>query len=149
MAIMAALIYAEDPETHDRGLLLYVHPEVVDGSTAVALLESLQRHLYAERIHVGLLITPVQTFVVRDALTALKYEDNRFVQEPSLETKALFGQARVGEPLAGPPFTDQVLRWAERVGSNWFEFVPPEAVEAMVPHVIGHLAQARLARVEA
>jgi hypothetical protein len=134
-------IFCADPLTGRQGLLIRVQadadgvsPEAVDGFVI---------QLFRTSIRVGLLMTPLETVVVRDALSSMAFRTNQFLQD-KLETAALLKHAHLGTPKSGPAFESQVRRWIEAVGESWFHALPPEAVGKMVPDVVGHITGAAL-----
>jgi hypothetical protein len=138
---MAATIAAIDPKTGARGLLVEVHPEraAVDD----AMLEAFCRRLFNRNVRVGLLMTPSQTVVVRDMLTAMQFARNRF-EEETIDTPTLLLHARLGAPARGDRFVSQVRTWLEAIGGSWYSFLHDSAVGVMVPDVVGHLVEADL-----
>lgn len=142
MDSMAGTIAALDPTTGTRGLLVEVHPEL--DAPPLDAIQSLEERMFLRSIRVGLLITPTRTVVLRDTLSSIDLHDNRY-ETHELSTEDLFAGAKVGPAaLSEAAFTQQVVRMLEAIASSWYSFLHPSAVPAMVPDVIGNLAQANL-----
>ena len=140
---MPRTLIAVDPATGRRGLLVEVHPEATAQADPRGLAADLSRRLFERSIRVGLLFTPTTTLVVRDRVTETSFSANRFDID-AVATGELLGFAQLGAPRIGAGFYEQVRTWLEAVGSSWYSFLLPSAAPAMVPDVVGHLAQANL-----
>lgn len=136
-------IIAVDPTTGRRGLLVEVHPDAAAQGDATPLADRLKRRLFDRSIRVGLVFTPTTTLVVRDLLSTMEFDPNRF-EVRSVPTADLLEHAGLGAPRHGDVFFEQVRTWLDAVGSSWYSFLSPKAAPAMVPDVVGHLAQANL-----
>ena len=138
---MTWTIAAVDPMTGARGLLAEVHAESVEVSGAT--LTAFSRQLFERNIRVGLLITRVQTMVVRDTFSSMEFRGNRF-STVVLSTPMLLERAALRPLGTGERFMSQVVTWLEAIGSSWHSFLHESAVQAMVPDVVGHLVGATL-----
>lgn len=139
---MARTIAALDPQTGSRDLLVELHSDVEAISANVR--RSFAERLFLRNVRVGMIITPVQSEVLRDRLSSMDFSDSKYEVRP-LNTRLLFAGAKVGEPRPDEAtFVRQVVQLLEAVGSSWYTFLHPSAVEAMVPDVVGNLAGANL-----
>lgn len=139
---MATTIAAVDPRTGTRGLLVEVHPGV---SVPEQVIRSFKKRLFVRNIRVGLLVTRAQTMVLRDTLSSMDLSDNKY-ESHELNTKELLAaaQVRAATDQSEGAFTRQVVQMLEAVGSSWYSFLHPSAVSAMVPDVVGNLAEANI-----
>jgi hypothetical protein len=139
---MPQTLIAADHETRQRGLVVEVHPEMIAEPTERDV-RDLCRRIFDRNVYAALLVTPQTTIVIRDLLTELSFSTNRYdVQRFS--TARLFAQARLGAPRPGEAFYAQVQRWLAVVGTAWHDALLPEAIDAMVPEIVGHLVDAEL-----
>lgn len=99
---------------------------------------ALRARLRQRCVRVGILITRTRTVVLRD------WRDDR-----RLDTGDLFAGANVPLPVAetDEALVVQVMQMLRAIGDSWYEFLHPSAVTAMVPDVVGNLAQAVLEEV--
>jgi hypothetical protein len=130
-------IFALDPRTQQRGLLVEVHPEI-KGEPPDAHMRTFYERMFDAQIRVGLFVTPLQTVVVRDTLSSMSFSSNVF-EHKELVTESLLQAANMGP--RGDLY-DRFMRWLTAVPQNWMSLLPDDAVAVMVPDVIGHLAQA-------
>jgi hypothetical protein len=135
-------IIAVDPVTGRRGLLVEIYPDRAAGDKA-ALCADISRRLYDRSIRVGLVVTPEDTLLVRDVVSGVGFDENRF-ETRRLPTAELLTHAGLGAPRAGAAFCEQVRTWLEAIGTSWFSYLAPEAAAVMVPDVVGHLVHADL-----
>lgn len=140
---MARTIVALDPLTGARGLVVEVHADLDTPSPEVV--QSFRERLFLRNVRVGLLVTRARTLVLRDTLSRVDSQENKY-ELHELDTVDLFTAAKVRLPVArtDESFTEQVVRMLEAVGSSWYTFLHPSAVSAMVPDVVGNLAEANL-----
>lgn len=104
-------------------------------------LAELTRRMYERNVRVGLLVTPLRTFVVRDLLTSVQYARNRYVSD-SVPTMLLLETTGAKQPAEDEDaLTEQTLRWLEGAAAAWDSFVPAVATPTFVPEVVGQLAQ--------
>jgi hypothetical protein len=140
---VAHTILAVDPATQHRGLLVEVYTESLPEPDLQQALAGLERRLFDRSIRVGIVATPEIVLVVRDEVTELTLTANRF-RVRTAPTANLLEHAGLGKPRPGAAFMLQVRRWLEAIGSSWYSFLWPDAAPAMIPDVVGHLAQAEL-----
>jgi len=88
-------------------------------------------------------MSPDETRVIVDLLTSMEPSDNRY-SDHAVQTALLFSQAGLGAAQSGSAFYSQVKQWLEAVATSWFSYLHPDAVQIMVPDVIGNLAEAEL-----
>lgn len=134
-------VAAIDPLNGSRGLLVEIHPDLADVSDAVV--RAFAERLFRRNIRVGLIMTPARTVVLRDTLSSMQFNDNKY-SIARLATDVLLAHAQLGPPRTGDAFLRQVITWLEAVGSSWYSFLHESAVPSMVPDVIGNLASASL-----
>ncbi|MEX1363275.1 MAG: hypothetical protein AB1Z98_09125 [Nannocystaceae bacterium] len=139
---MVWTIFARDPETGARGLVIEVRSDLVadDGTVPTVEADALRRRLFDRSMRVGLLVTPRHVLVVRDRLTSMTFVDNEFATY-TIPTGRLFDAAHVGTPSADT-LLDQVRSWLEALAESWDTRLPADAFEAFVPDVVGHLVRA-------
>ncbi|AGP40135.1 MULTISPECIES: hypothetical protein [Sorangium] len=133
-------IIAVDPESRQRSMIVEIHPEI-GGEAPDRVIGAFERRMFDRNVRVGLIVTPAWTYVVRDLLKSMSFDDNEF-DVSKVETPLLLQAATLGPPKTGGAFSRQVLTWLEAIAGAWSSFLPSEAVPAMVPEVIGNLAQA-------
>ena len=141
---MAWTIFARNPETGARGVLIEVEPDLGDVAVARRAREAdvaaLRRRLFDRNIRVGLRVSPYEVLVLRDRLTSMSFEGNDYARY-TIDTSLLFEAADVGKPSA-TELIDQVRSWLSVLAESWSEHLPAEAYEAFVPDVVGHLVRA-------
>lgn len=133
-------IIVVDPESGQRSMIVEVHPEIV-GEVPDQGIRVFEQRMFDRNVRVGLVFTPAWTYVVRDLLNSMSFDDNKF-DVSKVETPLLLRAATLGPPRPGSAFSHQVVRWLEAIAGAWSSFLPSEAFPAMVPEVIGNLAQA-------
>lgn len=131
--------YCVDPLTGRRGLLIEATSAV--GKVSDEAVKAYSQRLFESSIRVGMIATPTEFVIVRDALSSMKLAKNELRVE-RVPTAPLFMKARLGTPSSGRAFEAQVRRWIEAVGASWFEALPPDAVAKMVPDVVGNMSGA-------
>jgi hypothetical protein len=139
---MPSTIAALDPVTGNRGLLVEVHPE----STQVPadVVRALSERMFLRSIRVGLIVARKETLVLRDTLSSMDFRENRY-EKHVLDTGDLFAGAKVGAPaVSESEFVKCVVHMLEAIASSWYSFLHQSAISAMVPDVVGNLAQANL-----
>ncbi len=100
--------------------------------------------MFMRNIRVGLVVTREQTMVVRDTLSSMSCLTNVYARE-KLATADLFAGARIRNGgQSESDFVACVLQMLEAIGSSWYSSLHPSAIPAMVPDVVGNLAQAKL-----
>lgn len=138
---MAWTIFARDPETGARGVLIEVRPDLDDVIIArQADVTALCQRIFDRNMRVGLLVSPYEVVVLRDRLTSMSFKGNDYARY-TIATTLLFEAADIGKPSA-TKLIDQVRAWLSVLASSWSEHLPDEAFEAFVPDVVGHLVHA-------
>lgn len=133
-------VIALDPESRQRCLIAEVHPEL-DGGASEQALKAFQARLFERNVRVGLVFTRGSTYVIRDLLKSMRLADNSF-DVVEIDTSLLLEAASLGTPKRGDAFSQQVLTWLAAVAGSWSSFLPSQALPAMVPEVVGNLAEA-------
>jgi hypothetical protein len=143
ISTMPSTVTAVDQVTGSRDLLVEVHPELAH--VAPAVVRAFSERLFRRNVRVGMIIARQETVVLRDTLSSMKFSDNRYEQH-RLDTEALLAGASVtSHPTSsGSEFVESVVRTLEAIASSWYSFLHESAVPAMVPDVVGNLAQANL-----
>lgn len=140
---MPSTIAALDPVTGSRDLLVEVHPELAQ--VAPDVVRAFLERIFLRNIRVGMIVARKDTVVLRDTLSSMEFRDNRYEQHV-LDTHALFTGAKIAahSSLSEPEFVKCVVRMLEAIASSWYSFLHESAIPAMVPDVVGNLAQANL-----
>lgn len=139
-------IVIRDARSGERGLLVEIHENGAEPSPSSSRVPSetdvrtFEERLFNAGIRVGLYVTPTKLLVIRDSLTAMEFESNRF-ELTSLETRSLLDRA--GKSITrSRELHDQVLSFLKILPDIWMHALPREAIKAMAPDVIGHLFEA-------
>jgi hypothetical protein len=134
-------VIAADPESHQRSMLIEIHPEM-DGEAEESDLHAFQRRMFNGNVSVGLLVTRGWMYVIRDLLTTMEYATNNY-EVNKLETAMLMKAAGLGSPKFDDAFGFQVRTWLDAVARAWNLSLPREAIPFMIPDVVGNLASAK------
>lgn len=139
---MASTVTAFDPLTGERSVIVEVHSDLT--SVPPQVRREFAERLFRRNVRVGMVVTPVKILVLRDTLSSMEFNDNKY-ELTELETGALFEHAKAGPPARqADALKAQVVRWLEAVGTSWYSFLHPSAVPALVPDVVGGLVDANL-----
>ena len=139
---MPQTIIAIDPKTRRRALLIEIHPEM--NRPSVEDINSFHRRMFDRNIYTGMIVTPEVVMVHVDQFNQVGFDDTNYATR-ELNTPILFTGANIGRPRRGDAFCEQVRRWLKAIESSWFSLLQPDAIEAMVPEVVGSLYEAELA----
>jgi len=136
---MITTLAAIDPSTRRRGLLAEIHPEIV-GKPPESIIKDFCERLFLRNIRVGLLVTPMVTLVVRDRLRSMRFSRSEY-DVVTLETQSLLDVAELGTASKDEGLGKQIHKYLAAVAASWSSFVPSDAIPAMIPEVVGELAQ--------
>lgn len=138
---MARTYIARDPRSGRRDVIVEVRPDLRDGASHDDLVRLVKR-LYDRHIHIGLLITPETSYVVRDTFARLEFSfDSYDIQQ--ISTAMLLSRLAPRHAADSEALYAQVRTWLEGVAGSWSTFLPDEALPLMLPEVVGGLAQAQ------
>jgi hypothetical protein len=137
-------VFAKDyPETR---LVVEVRSAVSSPPERDPAVREVARRLWGATAHYGLVITPSNTYVLRDDFTTLGPESIRVTD--ILPTKTLL--SRLGWPAA-EPISDQQLKrlthdWLERLVTSYEAALPedPDVLRALFPDIVGAVAEGRV-----
>jgi hypothetical protein len=143
---MSWTIFARDPETGARGIVIEVRPELGGLTEAVRAMEAKQaavatlcRRVFDRNMRMGMLVSSHEVVVVRDRLASMSFADSSYARY-TIATARLFEAAGIGEPSA-ERLLDQVRSWLTVLTESWDTHLPPEAFKAFVPDVVGYLVR--------
>jgi hypothetical protein len=93
------------------------------------------RHMWGSTCHFGLIITPGQTYVLRDDFTSMGPMAIRVTD--TVPTAVLL--SRLGHPLSEQPLAALVREWLQRLVSSYEAALPedPEVTRALFPDIVG------------
>ncbi|HRI63810.1 MAG TPA: hypothetical protein PK156_06215 [Polyangium sp.] len=138
---MPQTIIVIDPKTRRRALLIEIHPDMQRPSPED--ISAFRGRMFDRNIYAGMMVTPEIVLVELDQFNQVGFHASNY-DERELRTAELFTSARVGSPRRGEQFYHQVRLWLNVIESSWFSLLQPEAIEAMVPEVVGSLHEAEL-----
>lgn len=139
---MPQTIVAIDPKTRRRALLIEIHPD--SDKPSHSDIHAFQKRMHERNIYAGMIITPKVVLIELDQLNDVGFQRLNY-DERTLATDELFNYAKIGAPQVGTQFYPQVKKWLKNIESSWFSILNREAIEAMVPEVVGSLLEAELA----
>ena len=115
---------------------------VETASDAVASFEQFRSTLLAQGCHAGLIFDESSCIVVRDTYTSL--DEASFIQEATLPTHALLGDAQAGS------LDQRVADWLRRMAADWNHTLPKEAfVAPLLTDVVPALSGCAITEVRA
>jgi hypothetical protein len=138
---MAHTFIASDRRSGKREVIAEVHPDLDEADKPH--LERLERRLYDRHVHAGILITPNNTYFVRDTLASIEFSPKSYEVIP-LGTAKLLSRLQRGRVASGEGLYAQVKLWLDSVAGSWSTFVPDEALPMMLPEMVGGLAEAQV-----
>ncbi len=139
---MPQTIVAIDPKTRRRALLIEVHPDIQRPSEDD--IGAFRRRMFDRNIYTGMMVTPQVILVQLDQFNKVGFHATNYDQR-ELGTSALFTSAKIGKPRTGEGFYAQVMELLNAIESSWFSLLQRDAIDAMVPEVVGSLCEAELA----
>jgi hypothetical protein len=137
-------VFARDyPEAR---LLVELKPAVSSPPEQDSTVRQVARTMWGANCHYGLIITPNETYVLRDDFTRPGPESIHVTEV--LATPTLL--SRVGFPSPGPVSVSLLERlareWLQRLASSYESALPedPDIVRALFPDIVGAVADGRV-----
>jgi hypothetical protein len=118
-------------------------PSPIDQHPAV---EQMARYMWGANCHYGLIMTPGQTYVLRDDFTTASPKSIRVTD--ILPTERLLSRVRQpnGEPISEQQLEMLAREWLLRLTTSYETALPndPEVMRAFFPDIVGAVAEGRV-----
>jgi hypothetical protein len=137
-------VFAKDyPESR---LMVEVKPSVSTPVEQDPAFKQLARYMWGENCHYGLIVTPKQTYVLRDDFTTSGPESIRVTD--ILRTDILFSRmfSSVSETISERELEILTWHWLSRLAKSYESALPddPQVLRAFFPDIVGAVADGRV-----
>lgn len=138
-------VFAKDsPEAR---LMVEVKRTVSTPAQQDPAVRQLARYMWGENCHYGLLVTPKETYVLRDDFTVYGPESIRVTD--TLRTETLFSRmfSPISETISERELEILTWHWLSRLATSYESALPddPEVLRAFFPDIVGAVADGRIA----
>jgi hypothetical protein len=138
------MVFAKDyPEAR---LGVKVMPNEPPPSELDRAIAQLARHLWGSNCHFGLIVTPLQTYVLRDDFIHHGPEAMHVTETLSTATLLSRSWRSLPQPLGEQQLAMIVHSWLRQLASSYEAALPddPEVTRALFPEIVGAVSEGRV-----